>query len=126
MSVFFFRRAVTKSKETMKFKYIQNPTITNMNTFLQQNKYVTINYIGFEAKLFDFSTLSSSPFMTSLHTFPLPVTSDGDESHVAEAITGSPEPSILSASNKLLPSVAIGVGSSLKYEDRLATDKYLS
>jgi hypothetical protein len=54
------------------------------------------------------------------------VTSDGDESHTAEAITGSPELSILSASNKLLPSVAIGVGSSLWYEDRLATDKYLS
>ena len=87
---------------------------------------MTINYIGVEANLFDFSTLSSSPSMTSLHTFPLSMTSDGDECHTAEAITGSPELSILSASNKLLPSVAIGVGSSLWYEDRLATNKYLS
>jgi len=97
-----------------------------MNIFLQQNKYVTINYIGVEANLFDLSILSSSPSMTSLHTFPLPMTSDGDESHTAEAITGSPELSTVSASNKLLPSVAIGVGSSLWYEDRLATGKYLS
>ena len=97
-----------------------------MNIFLQQNKYVTINYIGIEANLFELSKLSSSPSMTSLHTFPLLVTLDGNESHTAEAITGSPELSILSASNKLLPSVAIGVGSSLWYEDRLATDKYLS
>jgi hypothetical protein len=97
-----------------------------MNIFLKQNKYVTINYFGVEANLFDLSTLSCPPSMTSLHTFPLPVTLDGDESHTAEAITGSPELSILSASNKLLPSVAIGVGSSLWHEDRLATDKYLS
>ena len=97
-----------------------------MNIFLQQNKYVTINYIGIEANLFELSKLSSSPSMTSLHTFPLLVTLDGNESHTAEAITGSPELSILSASNKLLPSVATGVGSSLWYEDRLATDKYLS
>lgn len=87
---------------------------------------MTINYIGVDAKLFDLSILSSSACMASLHTFPLPMTSDGDESHTAEAITGSPELSILSASNKLLPSVAIGVVSSLWYDDRLATGKYLS
>jgi hypothetical protein len=86
---------------------------------------MTINYIGVDAKLFDLSTLSSSACMASLRIFPLPVTSDGDKSHTAEAVTGSPELSTLSASNKLLPSVATGVGSSLWYEDRLATDKYL-
>jgi hypothetical protein len=97
-----------------------------MNIFLQQNKYVTINYIGVDAKLFDLSILSSSACTTSLHTFPLPTTSAGDESLTAEPITGSPELSVLSASKKLRPSVAIGVGSSLWYEDRLATDKNFS
>lgn len=84
---------------------------------------LSINYIGVGAKLFELLSTSSSACTSSQPTLPLPRTSAGDVSWTNEVTPGSPQLSVLSASKKLLPSVATGVGSSLWYEDRLATDK---
>jgi hypothetical protein len=73
--------------------------------------------MGVGAKLF--KLLSTS----SLLTLPLPWTSAGNVSWTNEVTPGSSQLSMLSASKKLLSSVATGVGSSLRYEDRLATVK---
>lgn len=86
------------------------------------NKKLSINYIGVGAKLFELLSTSSACTSSQL-TPPLPWTSSGNVSWANEVIPGSPQLSVLSASKKLLPSVATGVGSSLWYEDRLATDK---
>jgi hypothetical protein len=80
---------------------------------------MNINYTDVGAKLCDLF----SGCMTSLHTFPLPCTSAVNGSAVPEVLTGSPQLPTVSASKKLLPSVATGVASSLWYEDRLATNK---
>lgn len=77
------------------------------------------NYTDVGAKLCDLS----SGCVPSLHSFTTPCFSAGDGSRVAEMLTASPQLPTVSASEKLLPSVATGVASSLWYEDRLATDK---
>jgi hypothetical protein len=84
-----------------------------------RDQRMNINYTDVGAKLCD----SFSGCVTSPHTFPLPCTSTGNGSSVAEMLTGSTQLPTVSASKKLLPSVATGVASSFWYEDRLATDK---
>jgi hypothetical protein len=78
-------------------------------------KKMSITYIGIGATLFKLFSVSS------LLTFPLPWTSADDVFWPNDVTPGSPQLFMLSASKKLLSSVATGVGSSLWYEDRLAT-----